>query len=322
MKKYIGILTFILVLVLTGCGNQTISSDSLIFEQNGDNYSLSKDIESETLTQLQKDLDDLNVDLNKDTKVAVIATSTANIIDELGMNIVASTSSKQLNDNLKQELDNGSVIDLGSPLEPNMEQLLKTDADLVLVGSNMPHQDKYDTIDNLVVVPQKQYYDIFYTVDTLIKKFGLDQKAQSVFNKMVENDQEAKKIAENKKIEGTAVALKYSYGNITIAPNQTYIGSLLQELNIPNLYGDNKDIDVAMSKEKLLLDNPEYIIIYGKGEDMQEKIADLKTNDDLKNLKAYQDNHIIILQSESLNADINSAETLLELSKDIYGQED
>ncbi len=322
MKRYIGILTLVFVFILTGCGNQTIATDSLSFEQKGDNYSLSKDIESETLTQLQTDLDNLNIDLNKDTKVAVIATSTANIIDELGMNIVASTNSKQLNDNLKQGLSDGSVIDLGSPLEPNMEQLLKTDADVVLVGSNMPHQDKYDTIDNLVVVPQKQYYDIFYTVDTLIKKFGLDQKAQSVFNQMVETDQEAKEIAKNQKIEGNAVALKYAYGNITIAPNQTYIGSLLQELNIPNLYGENKDIDVAMSKEKLLLDNPEYIIIYGKGDDMQEKIEDLKTNDDLKNLKAYQNNHIITLQSESLNADINSANTLLELSKDIYGQED
>ncbi len=322
MKRYIGILILVFVFVLTGCGNQTIATDSLSFEQKGDNYSLSKDIESETLTELQTDLDNLNIDLNKDTKVAVIATSTANIIDELDMNIVASTNSKKLNDNLKQKLSDGSIIDLGSPLEPNMEQLLKTDADVVLVGSNMPHQDKYDTIDNLVVVPQKQYYDIFYTVDTLIKKFGLDQKAQSVFNQMVETDQKAKEIAKDQKIEGNAVALKYSYGNITIAPNQTYIGSLLQELNIPNLYGDNKDIDVAMSKEKLLLDNPEYIIIYGKGDDMQEKIEDLKTNDDLKNLKAYQDNHIITLQSESLNADINSANTLLELSKDIYGQED
>ncbi len=319
MKKYIGLL--ILALILTGCSSQTIATDSLSFDQKGDNYSLSKDVESETLTQLQTDLDELNLDLNQDTKVAVIATSTANIIDELGMNIVASTSSKKLNDNLKQELNDGSIIDLGSPLEPNMEQLLKTDADVVLVGSNMPHQDKYDTIDNLVVIPQKQYYDIFYSVDTLIKKFGLGEQAQTVFNQMVENDQEAKKIAENQKIDGNAVALKYAYGNITIAPNQTYIGSLLQELNIPNLYGENKDIDVPMSKEQLLLDNPEYIIIYGKGDDMQEKISDLKTNDDLKNLQAYQDNHIIMLQSESLNADIDSAKTLLELSKDIYGEE-
>ncbi len=319
MKKYIGLL--ILALILTGCSSQTIATDSLSFDQKGDNYSLSKDVESETLTQLQTDLDELNLDLNQDTKVAVIATSTANIIDELGMNIVASTSSKKLNDNLKQELNDGSIIDLGSPLEPNMEQLLKTDADVVLVGSNMPHQDKYDTIDNLVVIPQKQYYDIFYSVDTLIKKFGLGEQAQTVFNQMVVNDQEAKKIAENQKIDGNAVALKYAYGNITIAPNQTYIGSLLQELNIPNLYGENKDIDVPMSKEQLLLDNPEYIIIYGKGDDMQEKISDLKTNDDLKNLQAYQDNHIIMLQSESLNADIDSAKTLLELSKDIYGEE-
>ncbi len=319
MKKYIGLL--ILALILTGCSSQPIATDSLSFKQKGDDYSLSDDIESETLTKLQTDFDNLNIDLNQDTKVAVIATSTANIIDDLGMNIVASTSSEKLNDNLKQELKAGSVIDLGSPLEPNMEQLLKTDADVVLVGSNMPHQDKYDTIDNLVVVPQKQYYDIFYTVDTLIKKFGLGEQAQTVFNQMVANDQEAKKIAENQKIDGNAVALKYAYGNITIAPNQTYIGSLLQELNIPNLYGDNKDIDVPMSKEQLLLDNPEYIIIYGKGDDMQEKISDLKTNDDLKNLKAYQDNHIIMLQSESLNADIDSAKTLLELSKDIYGEE-
>ncbi len=317
MKKLRFVLIVSFLVIFSGC-SKTIQTDTLSFQKEGENYTLSEKTQSEHLDKLKEDLKNLNVEYTKDTKVAVIATSTANILNQLGMNIVACTSSDDLNEELKQGLESGEIINLGSALEPNMEQLLKAGADVVFVGSNMPHQENYDSIDNLVVLPQEQYYDIYYTIDTLINVFGLGSDAKTVFNEMVEIDQQAKEIAQNNEFEGTAVALKYAYGNITIAPNNTYIGSLLTEIGVPNLYGKQKDIDLPMSKEQLLLDNPDYIILYGKGEDMHQQMEELTNDEDLKNLKAYQNDNIIIVNSDSLNTDIDSAKTLLDLSEQIY----
>ncbi len=319
MKKNI-ILSFLFLIFFSSCNNQVIKTDNLQFVLQDDHYFLQNPENNESYENLIKDLEALNKNLNKDTKVAVISTSTANIIDALNMNIVGLTSSSSLNENLQNKLSNKEITNLGSALDPNLEQLSKLNADVVFVGSNMPHEDHYNAIENLVVLPQKTYPELFYTMNALITEFDLSNEAKEKFDELVQIDQEAKQLAQTKEISGTTVALKYAYGDITIAPNNTYIGSLLTELNINNLYGDLKDVSLPMNKEKLLTDNPDNIIVYGKGDDFEKDLNNFKNDKKLKNLKAYKNNQIYALQSESLNADINSPQTLLDLSKDIYGK--
>lgn len=306
-----------LIFTLTGC-NSTYDTTSLVFEKDENNYSLDDNVRVESVEALKNNLDLLNVDLESNTPIAVLATSTANALDSLGMNIVAVTSSKNLNQNLQDKLAAGSIIDLGSPIDPNVEQLLIANPTVTFVGSNMPHQEQYDGISNLIVLPQEQYADIYYTLDTLIDEFDLPQSSHDVFNQMVETDQMAKELGHSSQIDGSVVALKYAYGDVTIAPDNTYIGSLLTELGIDNFYGDMTDINLPMSKEQLLLDNPDYIIVYGKGDDMKAEIEELKNDSDLQNLHAFANDQVIILESDSLNADIDSANTLLTLSEDLY----
>lgn len=318
MKKIFGII--LLLITLTGCGEKTINSIALNFEQNGDNYELVPDQNAQNYHQLITDFEDMDIELNADTPVAVVATSTANILDELGMNIVGVTNSDGLNDNLQAGLASGDITGLGSPMEPNLETLKLLNPDIVFVGSNMPYQVEYDSIDNLITLPQELYYDIYYTIWALITEFDLGEDAHTVFNTMVTTDQEAKSLADSKTIDGDVAALKYAYENITIAPSNTYVGSLLTELGIDNMYGDYTDVDIPMSKEQLLLDDPDYIVVYGKGEGMEEQLNELISDPDLSNLTAYKNDHIYILQSISLNADIDSANTLKSLSEDFYGE--
>lgn len=307
------------LLILSGCQSQAVNTVALEFTKSGDDYSLNTTEEMTTYNQLITDLTNLQVDLNADTPVAVLATSTANILDSIGLNIVAVTDSKDLNQNLTDKLANGEITNLGSALEPNLELLYQVEPDVVFVGSNMPHTDQYDFLDNLVVLPQENYPEIFYTVYGLMEQFNLGAQAQAVFNQLVTTDQEAKSLISDQDLGDVAI-LKYAYGNVTIAPDNTYAGSLLTELSIDNMYGDLKDVDLPMDRERLLTDDPDMIIVYGKGEDAVSEINDLIASSKLDSLTAAQNNHIYVLESQSLNVDIDSPATLLELSKDVYGQ--
>lgn len=307
------------LLILSGCQSQAVNTVALEFTKSGDDYSLNTTEEMTTYNQLITDLTNLQVDLNADTPVAVLATSTANILDSIGLNIVAVTDSKDLNQNLTDKLANGEITNLGSALEPNLELLYQVEPDVVFVGSNMPHTDQYDFLDNLVVLPQENYPEIFYTVYGLMEQFSLGAQAQAVFNQLVTTDQEAKSLISDQDLGDVAI-LKYAYGNVTIAPDNTYAGSLLTELSIDNMYGDLKDVDLPMDRERLLTDDPDMIIVYGKGEDAVSEINDLIAGSKLDSLSAAQNDHIYVLESQSLNVDVDSPATLLELSKDVYGQ--
>lgn len=306
----------LLILTLTGCGANTYNTNNLQFKQSGDDYQLVASDQTPTYNQLLTDLDNLNIDLNPQTTVAVLATSTANILDQIGVNIVAVTASDKLDANLRTKLASQSIVNLGNPLEPNLEQLYAVNADIVIVGSNFPHRDKYQDIPNLLVVPQDQYADIFYTTYGIIDQFDLP--ANDVFNQLVTIDQQAKALITNQDFGNVAI-LKYAYGNVTIAPDNTYAGSLLTELGIENMYGDLKDINIPMEREKLLADNPDVIILYAKGDEVQAQLAAVKSDERLQNLTAYQNNQIYVLESQSLNADIDSPSALLTLSEDLYG---
>lgn len=307
------------IIVLSGCQGQTVDTVALDFSKSGEDYRLTATEEMTTYNQLITDLNDLEIELNSETPVAVLATSTANILDSIGMNIVAVTDSSDLNQNLKSGLENGKITNLGSALEPNLELLYQVEPQVVFVGSNMPHTDQYDFLDNLIVLPQENYPEIFYTVYGLKEQFGLGDEAQVVFNQLVTIDQEAKSLVNDQQLGDVAI-LKYSYGNVTIATDNTYAGSLLTELDIDNMYGDLKDVDLPMDREKLLTDDPDVIVVYGKGDEAVTEIEDLISSSKLDSLTAAQNNQIYILQSQSLNVDIDSPTTLLELSKDMYGQ--
>ncbi len=307
------------LLILSGCQSQALNTVALEFTKSGEDYSLNTTDEMTTYNQLITDLNDLQVDLNADTPVAVLATSTANILDSIGLNIVAVTDSKDLNQNLTDKLANGEITNLGSALEPNLELLYQVEPDVVFVGSNMPHSDQYDFLDNLVVLPQENYPEIFYTVYGLMEQFSLGAQAQAVFNQLVTTDQEAKSLVNDQDLGDVAI-LKYAYGNVTIAPDNTYAGSLLTELSIDNMYGDLNDVDLPMDRERLLTDDPDMIIVYGKGEDAVTEINNLISSSKLDSLTAAQNNQIYVLESQSLNVDVDSPATLLELSKDVYGQ--
>ncbi|MFV0246809.1 MAG: ABC transporter substrate-binding protein [Mycoplasmatales bacterium] len=318
MKKILG-LVLISLIILTGCGNKTVDTTALKFNKQGDNYSLNVTEEMTTYSKLIEDLDALDIEFDKNTPVAVLQTSTANILDSLGMNIVAVTKSKDLSDNLKSGIKDGSITNLGSAPHPNFESLYSSKAEVVFTGSNFPFMDRYPAIDNLVVLPQNTYAEIFYTTYGLIDTFSLGEDAHKVFNELVSTDQEAKALIKDIELGNVAI-LKYAYENVTIAPDNTYAGSLLTELGVKNMYGQLSDIDIPINKEKLLTDNPDIIIIYGKGDDAKQQIENMIQTADLSNLDAYKNKKIFILESQSLNVDIDSPTTLLELSKDLYGE--
>lgn len=305
-------LLVLMVVLLTGC-TDVYNTNELNFSKVGSNYNL--DTEGiEVYNNLETTLNSFSVTLNKDTKVAALTTSTANILDALGMNIVGVTYSDDLSDNLKAQLESGEIYNLGSVLEPSIETLLIADPDLVFASDGMPPRDQYQFIDNLIYLPQSYYEDIFYSVYCLTEEFGL---SHDVFNSLVEIDQEAKSLADDRLDDRSVAVFTYAYDNLEMVSSNSFIGSMLSQIGITNMYGEYQDVDLATSYEKILLDNPDVIIIFGKGDNMQEYISTLVEDGLFDNLDAYPDNTYFI-QSQSLSANIDSPKLLLQLSREIY----
>lgn len=92
MKKHL-IFCCACILLLTACTSNTYETSTLKFQKNGDDYQLVETEGAENYTELIENLSELESTLNEDTEVAVLSTSTANIVDKLGMNITAVTES-------------------------------------------------------------------------------------------------------------------------------------------------------------------------------------------------------------------------------------
>ncbi len=297
-----------LVILLAGCSDDVYNNDTLSFALDGDDY---KVVDSVVYDELVLEIEQYMVD---DVKVASLSTSTSNILAALGVELAASTDSKDLNPELKAELESGDVTNLGSALEPNMEQLLLSDVDLIFVASTMPHKDKYEALDNVVYLPLDTYEDLFYTIAALVNQFGVGQVK---LNELALVDQAAKELIDDRYDDVDVLALTYAYEHFKFAASDSFVNSILSQLGITNM--SNGSVDLAISYEALLSLDPDVLVIYGKGDTMMDELKSLESDGYFDNLKAYQNDEVYIYQVQSLNANIDSPDVLLSLSEDLYG---
>ncbi len=157
-KDKLGLMLILVLLILPGCQAKNYQSPNIAFTEQGGNWQL--DATNETYETFKTELAELNPDAKADLTVGVLSSSTANVAEALGLNIVAAPESKYLDESLQAKMDNGDVTSIGSAISPNLETIAKVNPDILLVASTMPHQDTYQNFDNVISVPQDYYSDI------------------------------------------------------------------------------------------------------------------------------------------------------------------
>ncbi len=258
------------------------------------------------------------MELNEQTKVAAVTTSTANILAESGLNVVAAPESDLLSDELKEKQANGEVVNIGSAIDPSQEALVDSGAELIFITDAMPTSHNNTDVLNTISMPQSSYTDIYYDLQVFKDVFNAPN-AQDLINQMAVVDQAAKLDAsESVKIENVA-AFQYMMGSLAIANENTFIGSLLTELGINNVYADFNDSNLAINYEQLLADDPKYIIVFASsgGEEAYNNLV-AQSPEVLNELTAYKNDNIIIIDNFSGSSDLDSAKALDMLVSKLY----
>lgn len=304
MKRLVAMFA-VAIVFLAGCSTATSKSTAMTFDQKDQDYQISTPSNYPKYQELETEL--AKYKLTPDSKVAALTTSTANILYEAGANIVAAPQSRTLNPELQKLQDSKKVANIGSALEPNIEVLLTSEPDIVFIADSMPHTKENEAIENLIYLPQRLYTDIFITLELLDKSMDLPNTTK-LMNDMVAKDQAIKQDMP-KNVKNPVAALQYSEGALYVASPENFVGSLLTELNIENAYADYPDVNVELSVEQLLLDNPEYIVIYGHGS-TTEQLTEFMSNEKMQSLDAVKNNKVIILDKISASSDLSAVDSL------------
>ncbi len=315
MKKILATSAAVMV-IATGCTTE-VATSGLDYIKKGDNYTLDAQVEAtDTYQNFTKELDQVG-DLTSDSRVCTLTTSIANMMSDLGANLVGVTESDSLNQQLQDKLESEEIANIGSVLSPNLEVLTTADCDVTFIANSMPHTDVYDQVDNLVFVPQTTYTDVYTTLYGLEEKMGLDT-AKTTLSNMIKTDLAAKQEYDNA-ISSEVAVIQYTMGHMYISDENSFVGSMIAELGIKNAFADYPDSTMELSYEELIGKNPEYIVIYGHGMD-EKSLEEFMKDERLQSLDAVKNNKVITLPEISSSADLSAADTLkyvVEQIKDV-----
>lgn len=316
MKKIIGFLSVCLIMVFSfGCDNNTeaiIPKNTLDFDLT--NLSTENQIKYDELADIFKNV-------NEDSILAFGTTSTANIFDDLGLNVNAAPASPSLNKNLTQNQVTAAkytgkdkqVLNLGSALDINNEAVLKlkpeyffySDAMNAMAGQS--YKTLIDAGIKVVGIPQTNYEDIFMLLDVLQKQGFKNEKLDNVIKEFKDDLTEIKNKIDGKQPKEIAV-LQVAGGKIMSIGSDGMVSQVATSLGIKNIFANQKSGD--LNKEQLIEMDPQVIFHY-----THSMTADTKTG--FENLiDQYQLNNITAIKN-NLAVQLGNTEYVFSPSVDL-----
>lgn len=233
-------------------------------------------------------------------KAAVLDLATLDIFDELGLEDKISGVAKAFKlDHLSKYFDNNDLIDLGSIREVNLENLQKSEPDVIFIGKRLLGQ--YDELQKIApVVVVMVNYDLGIVnstkqnVDLIAKIYGKEKEA-----KKLEENLDKKVEALRKQYEGKTALVGLVTSSSFNTLGDKYRGTIIGvDLGFKNLASEVTNAHGnETSFEQILAFNPEYIFVLDrdtainvKGAKLAQEILD---NELVKKTKAYQNDNII-----------------------------
>lgn len=356
MKKIIAlIIVMTSVFLIYGCNQVTKSQNNvaiseLILTQTEDDiyFNLSNDTLQESYDALYNLFS--NVDLNS---LVFTTTSTANLFYELGYTPLAAPQSRSLNPDLatmqcSATLKEGggrfdydgcmpdgvnSVGNIGSAMAPDMETIIAINPSAVFLSDALPHgTEAYSQLINAGIVvetlPQSNVEDIFLILQ-VIKDIETRTEIQDNIKQILLTMHEEIGLATDLRDANfddlpTIAIIQSSHGSNYVAGTNSVIGKLAYGLNTVNVYDDIETTELNL--ETLLMKDPEFIILYGHGDNRESAIAAFEAllgeNDSpYRALQAVKNQNYIVLTSFSGSVTPLVSYTFLEIAEGLYARQ-
>ena len=293
------------VLLLAGCGAQSAAnSTSTVTAATAEAAPATPEAAADTLT-FTDDLDrEVTVPVNPQ-RVAVLLGSYADVWCLAGGQdtLVAAASDAWTDFDLG--LDD-TVADLGSLMEPNMEELIAAAPDLVIASSN--------TTSNVELLPSLEelgvpvvyfgvnsFNDYLEMLDVCTQITGQTQNYQTYGLDVQAQVEKAKE--QNDGSAPTVLLLRSASTSCKVKNSKgTVLGEILADLGAVNIADSDTSLLEDLSLERIIADDPDYIFVVFQGSDQAaaQKTLDaaLTSNPAWETLTAVQNGRFYLMEKE------------------------
>lgn len=256
-----------------------------------------------TVPSFDKDLKLTTVTVPQDPKrIAVLDYATLDIIDSLGLSDrITAISKGAAPEYLNKYMEDDSLINAGTVKEISMEHLLRAKPELIFAGPRLSRK-----IGELSKIAPVVMLGVDYN-DGLIPSVKRNVKAiEEIFNLQREDDFSAyeERLAKvREQAEGKSVVVGLvTASNFNALGNSGRCSLITHDSGFVNLAGDIKATHGSESSFELLVKlDPQYVFVLDRDSAINlegAKLAqDLMDNDLVKRTQAYQNDHIIYLNS-------------------------
>lgn len=312
MKKFfLFLFSIILVLSIVGCDFQKTQNDV--------------DVKNEVSTS-DSNVDD-NVEKNSLTYSRIIAGTVAvsEVLDVLEVDEVVGipTTAYALPERYK------GLTEIGRPMEPDMEIVKSLDPDLFIsvesvIEANEPKL-KQNNIPYLFI-NLDSIESIENSIESLGNEIGKEELAKDIISNMDSRINEIIKKTEGK----TSPKVLFLFGSpksITVGTPKSYVGSLLEKLNVNNISDEivegEQTAYMPLNLENIVVADPDLIIrmTHAAPEQSQAMLdKEFAENDIWKNLRAVQDGNVVDLEIDlfSVSGSVNVVDALERLYELVY----
>ena len=195
---------------------------------------------------------------------------------------------------------------IGGLLDPNMERLLSLNADLFI--GTPAHQElahKLRTANkHTVLLPNDQLADVFSSIDSIGSLLGCNAEAQQLMASIQDSLAHYKTLASELKSSSRALLVigrdPGGTHKITASGTETFLSEVWQLLGAQNTFSNLPARYAQISREALLINNPELIIEFKFKQDWNEKkdFENKKSWADLITLSAVKRDRIFVLTGD------------------------
>lgn len=252
--------------------------------------------------------DDLGriVEVDNPKRVATMTGSFTDIWYLAGGTVVAATGDSWTS--LGMDLPD-DVVNIGSLHEPNVEQLISSNPDLVIASSNLDSDLELESVLEDAGI-KVAYFNIIGFEDYLrmlkictditgnkenYEKYGVDVKKQ------IDSALE--------RVDGsnpTVLFLRAASGNIQARNSKSTVGSeILKDLGCINIADSNESILEDLSMEAIIKNDPDYIFIVPIG-NSNEVVDEIMSNPSWKSLTAVKEGRFYKLDKKLYNSKPNA----------------
>lgn len=318
MRNILSLLSIIsITLLLSACVGVSNETNGLLSFETVDNQ-IEVSFTGDLNERYELLLDQLK-DIDKESTVAVVTTSTANLFHELNIKMDAVPTSQQLHPDLLDLIKNNGLKTIGNAYQLNLEVLTEVNPDIIFMADSL---DIPEALSNyrVLALPQSTYYDIFLTLSLLEHVFEAEQTIQPILKSLSEEHLQALTLADDITDNTTIGVVQFIFGQIQYNSQTSLIGSILSLLPVTNVFATQEGNTGTLNLELLLSYNPDVIVVHGFGDNpdqaLQVFLAQIRDEQGLwQTLDAVKNNRIIVLGSAFIgpSSDTRVTKAILEI---------